>query len=61
MKCFEYKGKGYQYRDCPNRRKAACVTMPQRHSKKSRGKAQSMSYNKEHWNIVERAYLKKHA
>jgi len=32
-----------------------------RRSKKSRGEAQSMPYDKGHWNIVERAYLKKYA
>jgi len=30
-------------------------------SKKSGGEAQSMSYDKGHWNIVKRIYLKKHA
>jgi len=32
-----------------------------RHSKKSKGEVQSMSYDKGHWNTVKRAYLKKHA
>jgi len=31
-----------------------------RYSKKSGGEAQSTSYDKGHWNIVDRAYLKKH-
>ena len=34
MRCFEYEGVRYQYRDCPNRRlareKAACVVNPQK-------------------------------
>jgi len=34
MRCFEYEGVGYWYRDCPNRRlareKAACVVSPQK-------------------------------
>jgi len=42
------------------RRQCMCLSY-KRHSKKSRGEAQSTSYNKEHWNIVKKVYLKKYA
>jgi len=42
------------------RRRRQCMWLSyKRHSKKSREEAQSISYNKEHWNIVKKIYLKK--
>jgi len=70
VECFKCEEKGHKYRECSLWKgekklqvveEAVHMVMLQRHSKRSRGGVQCMSYNKKHRSTVERAFQMRHA